>query len=416
MLSDDVLQFLEEKYFDLLQKAKERGKNCILTWIEDEDNIYAEIKGDNDVYVVIVDFNDYDFVWQQLKENGDINYETRRRLAQKAFAHTARYDAIISSYFNKINDDKLPSTLNLSFTKVQDLRYGENSHQKAAFYGIADNFIVLHGKAISFNNMLDISTAIRMLQEFNEPTAILFKHTNPCGVGRGDNLVQAFMRAFATDTQSPFGGIFAFNGVVDIALVSEINKIFCDAIIAPDFTDEALSKLKKKKNRRLVKINSQIKESYNFDIKRVIGGIEIQEFDNITEDYADWKVVTENQPKEEDIEALKFAWRVVKWAKSNAIVLAKSNSTIGIGTGQTDRVGALEVAIHKAEKYNHDISQSVLASDAFFPFADSIELAAKKGVRAIIQPGGSIRDEEVIKTANRLKIPMVFTAVRHFRH
>ena len=204
--------------------------------------------------------------------------------------------------------------------------------------------------------------------------------------------------------------------MVDIALVSEINKIFCDAIIAPDFTDEALSKLKKKKNRRLVKINSQIKESYNFDIKRVIGGIEIQEFDNITEDYADWKVVTENQPKEEDIEALKFAWRVVKWAKSNAIVLAKSNSTIGIGTGQTDRVGALEVAIHKAEKYNHDISQSVLASDAFFPFADSIELAAKKGVRAIIQPGGSIRDEEVIKTANRLKIPMVFTAVRHFRH
>jgi phosphoribosylaminoimidazolecarboxamide formyltransferase/IMP cyclohydrolase len=275
---------------------------------------------------------------------------------------------------------------------------------------------VLHGKEISFNNLLDISTAIKMMSDFEPPTTILFKHTNPCGVGTGDGLVSAFQKAFATDTQSPFGGIFAFNRSVDMALVNEINRIFCDVIIAPDFDKEALAKLKKKKNRRLIRMKSEIKENYEFDIKRVIGGIEIQQFDEEFESVEHWKVVTEREPTDDEMSAMKFAWKVVKWTKSNAIVLAKADRTIGIGPGQTDRVGALEVAISKAQKYEHDFDDAVLASDAFFPFADSVQLAAAKGIRAVIQPGGSIRDQEVIDAADELGIAMVFTGRRHFRH
>lgn len=366
--------------------------------------------------LVITDSEDYEHILEELSENGDVSEDTRFELAKKAFAHTARYDSIISNYFNKIHNDTLPQTLNLTFNKVQNLRYGENSHQNAAFYGIPNNFQVLHGKEISFNNLLDISTAIKMMNDFEPPSAILFKHTNPCGVGTGDDLVSAFQKAFATDTQSPFGGIFAFNRTVDMALVNEINRIFCDAIIAPDFDEDALEKLKKKKNRRLIQMEAEVKENYDFDIKRVIGGIEIQQFDEEFESEENWKVVTERTPTDDEMRALTFAWKVVKWTKSNAIVLATSDRTIGVGPGQTDRVGALEVAISKAQKYEHDLDDAVLASDAFFPFADSIQLAAAKGIRAVIQPGGSIRDQEVIDAADELGVAMVFTGRRHFRH
>lgn len=370
---------------------------------------------------VVVDPLDYDSVLREIKENGSVSYEKKYDLALKVFEYTAHYDTLISSYLRKQGGKhQFPEILTLTYEKVQDLRYGENPHQSASFYkevgnrrGSLVDAKQLHGKELSFNNINDTNGALELLKEFDEPTVVAVKHTNACGVGTGYDIYDAYMKAYECDPTSIFGGIIAANRAIDKRTAQEINKIFVEIVIAPDFDEDALEILTSKKNIRLLKLdNIMNKDEDGIDIKRVYGGILLQDIDKELWQ-EDLKIVTDRIPTEKEMKDLKFAWKVVKHIKSNGIVIAKDNQTIGIGPGQVNRIWAVENSIKQALT---PVKGSVMASDAFFPFADCVEAAAKAGITAIIQPGGSIKDQDSIDTANKYGIAMVFTGMRHFKH
>lgn len=375
----------------------------------------------NHAYVTaVVDPADYDVVIEQLKQYDEVLLETRRALAAKVFRHTAAYDAMIAQYLTNVIGETYPETMTMTFVKKQSLRYGENPHQTAAFYEkpLSSPFSItkakqLHGKELSYNNINDANAALQIVGEFTEPAAVAVKHMNPCGVGVGKTIAEAFQKAYEADPTSIFGGIVALNREVDEQTAAKLNDIFLEIVIAPSFTEQALAMLTKKKNIRLLTVDFQAERKREPFIVSVRGGLLVQDEDIYTIDDANIQVVTERQPTEEEWANLTFAWRVVKHVKSNAIVLAKDGMTIGVGAGQMNRVGAAKIAIEQAgEKANG----AVLASDAFFPMSDTVEVAAQAGVTAIIQPGGSIRDEDSIQKANEYGMAMVFTGVRHFKH
>src|SRR5213595_3004812 len=364
---------------------------------------------------VIVDLADYDAVLENIRDNkGETTLKLRERLAIKAFVRTANYDRAISSFLNKeqTTDASFSQTLPLTMR----LRYGENPHQTGALYGDSDKYFEkLHGKELSFNNILDISAATNLIAEFEEPTVAILKHTNPCGVGSDVDLPKAWNKAFATDKQAPFGGIIICNRPLTEALAKMISEIFSEVIIAPDFEPEARSILQKKKNLRLIRLaTSTTSARPAVDIRSVCGGVLVQDVDAVEE--ATRKIVTKRRPTKTELKALSFGWRVVKHVKSNAIVYAKADRTLGIGAGQMSRIDASRIAIWKAKEAGLLLKGSAVASDAFFPFPDGLIAAAEAGATCAIQPGGSVRDDEVIAAANERNIAMIFTGVRHFRH
>ena len=363
--------------------------------------------------IVLVDPHDYDSVLQDLANNA-MTLEQRRALALKAFRHTTAYDAAISAYFAKTveGDTPTPSRLTIIAERAQVLRYGENPHQQAAFYRWAGHepaFDQLQGKALSYNNLGDLHGAWGVVTEFERPAVAIIKHANPCGLATDDNLVTAFQKALASDPISAFGSIITANRAVDLPLVEAIGKLFVEVLAAPDFTPEALARLSKKKNLRVMRATGAPR--FPLELHTVYGGLLAQTPDDGF--VADMRVVSQRQPTAAEMKDLRFAWRAVKWVKSNAILLAKDQATVGVGAGQMSRVDAVKLA---GVKSGDKARGAVLASDAFFPFPDGIEAAAAMGVTAVIQPGGSIRDEVVIETVNRLGLAMVFTGMRHFRH
>jgi phosphoribosylaminoimidazolecarboxamide formyltransferase / IMP cyclohydrolase len=336
------------------------------------------------------------------------------------FRHTAAYDALIAVYMTDLAQEETPEKLTVTYELKQTLRYGENPHQQAAFYKkpLGSVFSIayaeqLHGKELSYNNINDADAALQIVKEFTEPAAVAVKHMNPCGVGTGTTSLDAFNKAFAADPVSIFGGIIAFNREVDAETASKLHEIFLEIIIAPSFSEEALSILTSKKNLRLLTISFDGVKKPEQKMTTIEGGLLIQEQDRFTLDDAVVKVATKRQPTDAEWEALKLGWKVVKHVKSNAIVVANEDMTIGIGAGQMNRVGAAEIALKQA---GEKAEGAALASDAFFPMDDTVEAAAKAGITAIIQPGGSIRDEDSIKKADEYGIAMVFTGVRHFKH
>lgn len=355
---------------------------------------------------------------------GALSMATRRRLAHQAFQHTSQYDQAIDAYFAQATAETLPASLNIHIPQQQSLRYGENPKQKAALYGdTSPYFKKLHGKALSFNNLIDLSAALLLIDEFKDdsPTCAILKHTNPCGVAKADTLVNAYNHAFQTDRQSPFGGIVVVNRPLDLATAKAINTIFTEIIIAPAYEDGVLEFLMAKKNRRLIQSLQSARTDTALDVRSVVGGMLVQERDPVlaapaTQRTTGYTVVTERQPTEEEWRDLDFGWRVAKHVKSNAIVYAKGGATLGIGAGQMSRIDSSELAVMKGKKSELDFSGSVIASDAFFPFPDGLIAAAESGARAAIQPGGSIRDQAVIDAANERGMTMVFTGQRHFRH
>ena len=372
--------------------------------------------------VVICDPADYGAVVKELEETGTVSYDTKYRLALKVFQHTAAYDAMISDYLRKQIGAPLPDQLTLTFEKKQSLRYGENPHQSASYYAEiqpAKGDLVmaeqLHGKELSFNNINDTNGAVECLKEFDEPAVVAVKHANPCGVAVADTIAEAYRKAYEADPVSIFGGIVAANRPIDAETAAEINKIFIEIVIAPDFTEEALAILTQKKNIRLLKL-PQIAdpiEKGTITLKKVGGGLLIQDMDTDIYEEEALKVVTDRAPSEQELADMKFGMKVVKHIKSNGIVMVKNGKTIAVGPGQVNRIWAVENCIKQA---TDDINGAVLASDAFFPFDDCVTAAAGAGIAAIIQPGGSIRDEDSIKKANELGIAMVFSGMRHFKH
>lgn len=381
--------------------------------------IRAAAKNYNDV-TVIVDPTDYEKVLNELKSEGNTTLKTRQYLARKVFNYTAYYDALISNYFNEIEEVVFPEILTLAYKSKDELRYGENPHQRAAFYkevgkieGTLAGAIQLHGKELSFNNINDANGCIEALKEFDEPTVVAVKHANPCGIGSGENISEAYEKAYSSDKVSIFGGIIAANREIDEKVAEKINEIFIEIVMAPSFTDKALEILTKKKNIRIMKIENIIDKKYKeLDIKKVLGGLLIQDKDNVLLG-EELKIVTKSQPTDKEMEDLLFAWKAAKSVKSNGVVIVKDKGTIGIGLGEVNRVWAVQNAIERA---GENVNGAVLASDGFFPFKDSIELLAKAGVRAIIQPGGSLKDNEVIEEADKNGIAMIITGIRHFKH
>lgn len=370
---------------------------------------------------VLTSPNQYQEFAQELGEKNEISFEKRRQWARTAFNHTSHYDANIANYFNLLDesDDTLPQQLNISLPKSQGLRYGENPHQKAAVYGNQNEFIdCFHGKQLSYNNFTDVDAALNLIADFKDdkPTCAIFKHTVPCGVAVSDNLADAWDKAFATDTMSPFGGIVVVNNELDIDTAQKIDEIFTEIIIAPSYSERALKLLQQKKNRRLIRIQKFPNTDQNLQFRSIFGGALSQEADIKTITKEELQTVTEREPTSKELQDLLFSWKVVKHVKSNAIVYARDGQTIGIGTGQTSRVEASEIAIAKAKQEGLSLEGTAIASDAFFPFADGVEAAAEAGASCVIQPGGSIRDEEVIEAADKLNMNMVFTGNRHFRH
>jgi len=371
--------------------------------------------------VVICDPKDYMPVISELRENGGVSYETKFRLAVKAFEHTAAYDALIATHLREVSGGALPEKLTLTFEKLQDLRYGENPHQQAVYYreaktpaGSLAEAVQLHGKELSFNNINDANGALEALKEFSEPTVVAVKHANPCGVGSGFDILAAYMKAHDCDPVSIFGGIVAANRPVDGQTAEEINKIFIEIVLAPDFTQEALDVLKKKQNIRLMKLPGIERKLKNqLDLKRTGGGILVQNADMKLFEENDVKVVTDRIPTDKEMRDMVFAMKVVKHVKSNGIVIARDEMTLGIGPGQMNRIWAVKNAVRQS---NFELKRAVLASDAFFPFDDCVEAAAVAGITAIIQPGGSASDEDSINKANEFGIAMVFTGMRHFKH
>mgnify|MGYP006272218259 CR=1 FL=1 len=361
----------------------------------------------------------YDAFIGELKQNGEISFATRRTLGRKAFEHTAAYDAAISRYFNALEALAIPDQFSAGVPRSDELRYGENPHQKAGVYGHQEDFIdCFHGKQLSYNNYLDLDAALQLIADFpdDQPAVAIFKHTVACGVAVGKTQKEAYQKAFSTDTSSPFGGIICCNQPLTLAAAQEIDKIFTEIIIAPGFEDDALDLLKQKKNRRLVTIKQLPGSEHENSYKSIFGGLLLQQENRLLIDEEKLQIPTKRKPTEQEMQDLRFSWAVVKHIKSNAIVYARDMQTVGIGTGQPSRIDSSELAIRKAEKEGLSIEGTVVASDAFFPFADGVEAAAKAGATAIIQPGGSIRDEEVIEMADKYDIAMIFTGIRHFRH
>jgi len=368
---------------------------------------------------VLVDPKDYSKVIKELKENGETSLHTREMLAAKVFRHTASYDAIIAEYLTEKTQEKFPESFTITYDKVQNLRYGENPHQAAAFYKSADpkysiaNAKQLHGKELSYNNIQDANACIEVLKDFDEPCAVGMKHMNPCGVGIGATIDQAWDKAYEADSTSIFGGIVAFNGEVEEVTAKKLAKIFLEIIIAPKFSDKAFEILSQKKNIRLLQLDTSLAVNSKLKVTNVNDGLLVQDMDlkKITE--ADLTFPTKRKPTKEELEQLLFAWKVVKHVKSNAIVLAKDNMTIGVGAGQMNRVGAAKIALEQAKE---KAKGSVMSSDAYFPMPDTVEAAIAAGVTAIIQPGGSIKDQLSIDVCDEHNIAMVYTGVRHFKH
>ena len=377
----------------------------------------------HDSVTVVVDPFDYAEVADQIQANGNTTLELRRTLAAKVFARTAAYDAAIAAHLQKefkVSQTNLPTALSVFAPLGQLLRYGENPHQVAALYGKFNEFFQqLHGKELSYNNILDLTAAASLIAEFEKdsPTLAILKHTNPCGVGQGTSLREAWDKAFATDKQAPFGGIIAVNQVLDAACAEAIAEIFSEVIVAPDFTAEALAILQKKKNLRLLKILKSPLGSEPWDVRSVgANSFLLQQRDLKVTTSADLKIVTKRQPSEAELRAMLFGWRVVKHLKSNAIVYASADRTLGVGAGQMSRVDSSRIAVWKAGEAKLALAGSVVCSDAFFPFADGLIAAAAAGATAAIQPGGSVKDAEVIAAADARGLAMAFTGARHFRH
>lgn len=416
-------------------KSTVADPNCDLpTAIENIDiggptMVRSAAKNHKDVNI-IVNACDYDAIVAEMQaNNGSTNYETRYDLMVKAFEHTAQYDGMIANHFGRRNTDNetrdFSNTYNVQYTKTQDMRYGENPHQKAAFYVEDDaqdasvsTAKQLQGKELSFNNVADTDSALETVKLFDEPACVIVKHANPCGVAVATDIKTAYELAFATDPESAFGGIIAFNRELDAETAQLIvDKQFSEVIIAPSVSDDAAAAVSAKKNVRLLACGEwgSVRPT-SYDYKRVNGGLLIQEKDNGMVSKDELKIVTKVQPSDEQMDELLFAWKVAKMVKSNAIIYAKDGRTIGVGAGQMSRVNSARIAAIKAEHANLEIKGAVMASDAFFPFRDGIDNAAKVGISAVIQPGGSMRDEEVIAAADEHGMAMVFTGMRHFRH
>ncbi|MEA4961964.1 bifunctional phosphoribosylaminoimidazolecarboxamide formyltransferase/IMP cyclohydrolase [Lutispora sp.] len=371
---------------------------------------------------VITDPSDYDMVLDEIMKTGQVTDKTRFKLAAKVFNHTAHYDALIASYlWEKAEMEKYPQLLTLTYEKAQDLRYGENPHQSAAYYkdalkttGRLHNAEQLNGKELSYNNINDANAALELLKEFNEPACIAVKHANPCGAGVGKNIFEAYEKAYEGDPISIFGGIVAVNEEIDEKTAEELAKIFLEIVIAPSYSDRALEILREKKNLRVLKLEDiRIRPEEAYELKRVSGGLLIQDSDYKDFSAEDISYVTEKKPTEQEMKDLLFAWKVVKHVKSNAIVIAKDGRTLGVGPGQTNRIWSAEMSIDRA---GEQVKGAVMASDAFFPFPDVAAAAANAGIRAIIQPGGSLKDKDSVEVCNKEGIAMIFTGMRHFKH
>ncbi|TOQ79095.1 bifunctional phosphoribosylaminoimidazolecarboxamide formyltransferase/IMP cyclohydrolase [Vibrio parahaemolyticus] len=397
--------------------------------------VRSAAKNHKDV-TIVVNASDYDRVIAEMDANDkSLTLETRFDLAIAAFEHTAAYDGMIANYFgtmvpsygeNKEGDEesKFPRTFNQQFEKKQDMRYGENSHQAAAFYVEANpqeasvsTARQIQGKALSYNNIADTDAALECVKEFNEPACVIVKHANPCGVALGKDILEAYNRAYQTDPTSAFGGIIAFNQELDAETATAIvERQFVEVIIAPSVSAEAIEVVAAKKNVRLLECGKWSTKTTGFDVKRVNGGILVQDRDQGMVSLDDLKVVSKRQPTEEELKDALFCWKVAKYVKSNAIVYAKGDMTIGVGAGQMSRVYSAKIAGIKAADEGLEVAGSVMASDAFFPFRDGIDAAAEAGIKCVIQPGGSMRDDEVIAAADEHGMAMIFTGMRHFRH
>lgn len=382
----------------------------------------AAAKNYQDV-VVVVDPADYTPILEELKSSHEVSVKTKFKLAYKVFEHTSHYDTLIAKYLrDKLGEEFFPETLSLTFEKVQEMRYGENPHQKAVFYkevganiGCITAAKQLHGKELSYNNINDTNGALELLKEFDEPTVVAVKHANPCGVASAATIHEAYVKTYEADPVSIFGGIIAANREIDAKTAEEINKIFVEIVIAPSFTEEAMRILSQKKNIRLLQlenISAKLPEG-TYDMKKVAGGLLVQNYNNELLNQEEIKYVTDKRPTAGEMEDLLFAMKVVKHTKSNGIAIAKGKQTLGVGPGQTNRIMAAKIAIEYGGDRNDG---AVLASDAFFPFPDCVEVAAAAGIKAIIQPGGSMNDKESIEACNKYGIAMVFTGMRHFKH
>ena len=367
--------------------------------------------------VPLVDPNDYSLILDDLSKKDTISYERRRSLCAKAFGHTAQYDTIIHNY---LKEDPFTDDLSITFKKHSDMRYGENPHQSAASFSIPGNkennilnAIIHQGKILSYNNIMDSDGALACLKEFDGPACVIVKHANPCGVATGDNLLDVYQKAFNADSLSAFGGIIALNRTCTLEIAEEISKVFVEIVLAPDFDKKALEIFRSKKNLRVLEIGKIIKRKNKTEIRNIDGGILIQDVDTKILTIDDFKTVTFKKPSENDVDTALFTWKVLRHAKSNGILIAKDNTTIGLGAGQVSRVDAVHMALRKGGK---EVKGGVLASDAFFPFRDSIDAIKDSGINAVLQPGGSIRDKEVIEACNEYNIAMIFTRTRCFKH
>ena len=386
--------------------------------------IRSSAKNHKDV-TIVTSPNDYQSLIDELnKNNGEVSFDLKKEFALKAFEHTSNYDQAIFQYLQNDNNgrDKFPQNISIHLEKAMDMRYGENPHQQAAFYkhktnyaGALSNFNQIQGKELSFNNLNDAENAWECVKNMSTSSCVIVKHANPCGVAMADKPKEAYLRAFMTDPTSAFGGIIAFNCSVDGETAEEINKQFAEIIIAPSFSEDALNIFDSKKNLRVLEIPNKA-GSDDFDFKKIGGGFLIQTPDQIDFDINACEVVSELKPNQDQLNDMSFAWHVAQYVKSNAIIFCKDNMTLGVGAGQMSRVDSTRIAAIKAENANLGLSNSVVASDAFFPFRDGIDVLAKFGAKCVIQPGGSVRDDEVIEAANELGLVMLFTKVRHFKH
>lgn len=380
--------------------------------------IRAAAKNYESVAVVTSPDRYSEIILELKNNNGIISKEMKEKLVRDAFSLTSQYDRAILSYLSPAKDTEIfPKKFNLCLEKINDLRYGENPHQKAAFYRLEGSGIAsayqFHGKELSYNNILDMDSAFCIVSYFADTAVAIVKHNNPCGVAISKTVREAYLKAYKCDKVSSFGGIVASNKIIDVQAAKEISSLFVEVVIAPDFTESALLELKKKKNLRIIKCAIESPQKGILDFKKVSGGLLAEEQDAVELTMSDVKIVTKRQPSLHELEDMFFAWGVCKFVKSNAIVVAKNGATVGIGAGQMNRVGAAKIALEQAGK---GAQKAVLASDGFFPFPDSIELAHKYKISAIIQPGGSVKDDEVIAAANKYNMAMAFTGRRHFRH
>ncbi|MEL0173913.1 MAG: bifunctional phosphoribosylaminoimidazolecarboxamide formyltransferase/IMP cyclohydrolase [bacterium] len=366
---------------------------------------------------VIVDPNDYDYLLENITDENEIDFDSRSFFSAKAFGHTAQYDTIIHNY---LKPEKLSDDFTLTFTKHSEMRYGENPHQAAAAYTIpgdrSNNILnakIHQGKKLSYNNIMDADAALSCLKEFNSTACVIVKHANPCGVALGANMLNVYKRAFNADSLSAFGGIIAINQPCDDILAEEISKVFVEIVLAPAFTKKSLEIFSKKKNLRVLEVGNIQSREQLLEIRNVVGGVIVQETDTSILSEENLQVVTENKPSDNDMKTMLFGWKVLKHVKSNGILIVKDNTTVGVGAGQVSRVDSVDIAMKKS---GESIKDSILCSDAFFPFRDSIDKIAGSGIKAVLQPGGSVRDDEVISACNEHGIAMVFTGQRCFKH